>query len=112
MSSTTADVYSTGLSEEVFGQAIRGKRDDLLISTKATFRFGKGPNDIGSSATISSRACEGSLKRWHGSYRIYHMHGFDALDAGWRRRCTRWIRWCASGKVRYYRLLEFLGLAL
>src|ERR1700684_1368350 len=43
----TADVYSDGLSEKILGEAIKGKRDELLISTKATFRLGKGPNDIG-----------------------------------------------------------------
>ena len=42
----TSDVYSDGLSEEIFGQAIRGQRSELLISTKATFRFGMGPNDV------------------------------------------------------------------
>src|SRR5271168_4769206 len=45
----TADVYSQGLSEKVLGKAIQGRRNDLLISTKASFRFGKGPNDYGSS---------------------------------------------------------------
>src|SRR6201998_4066696 len=45
----TADIYSDGLSETVFGQAIQERRNELLISTKATFRSGKGPNDVGSS---------------------------------------------------------------
>jgi len=45
----TADVYSRGLSEEILGKAIEGKRQNLLISTKTTFRFGDGPNDVGSS---------------------------------------------------------------
>src|SRR5579863_3044688 len=45
----TADVYSNGRSEEVLGKAIEGRRDEVLISTKATFRLGDGPNDIGSS---------------------------------------------------------------
>src|SRR4051794_10157146 len=45
----TADVYSQGLSEEILGKAIVGKRDKLLISTKATFRFGEGSNNVGSS---------------------------------------------------------------
>src|SRR5271155_6043348 len=44
----TADVYSQGLSEEILGQAIVGRRDKVLISTKATFAMGDGPNDIGS----------------------------------------------------------------
>src|SRR4030081_3533652 len=45
----TADIYSNGLSEEILGKAIAGKRDRLLISTKSTFRSGKGPNSVGSS---------------------------------------------------------------
>src|SRR5712675_1416269 len=45
----SADVYSSGLAEETLGAAIKGKRDRLLISTKATFPTGEGPNDFGSS---------------------------------------------------------------
>ena len=45
----SADVYSGGLAEEILGQAIKGRRDSVLISTKATFRSGEGPNDVGSS---------------------------------------------------------------
>ena len=45
----SADVYSDGLAEEILGQAIKGRRDQVLISTKATFRTGAGPNDVGSS---------------------------------------------------------------
>ena len=45
----SADVYSDGLAETILGKAIAGRRDQLLISTKATFRTGTGPDDIGSS---------------------------------------------------------------
>src|SRR6202044_3131621 len=45
----TADIYSDGLSETVLGKAVAGRRADVLISTKATFRMGPGPNDLGSS---------------------------------------------------------------
>src|SRR5947209_690442 len=45
----TADVYSDGLSEEILGKAIESRRDQILLSTKATSRMGKGPNDLGSS---------------------------------------------------------------
>src|SRR4051812_7816303 len=44
----TADVYSSGMSEEILGEAIKGRRDDLLISTKTTFTMGTGANDVGS----------------------------------------------------------------
>ena len=79
----TADIYSNGLSEEILGKAIAGSATSVLISTKATFRFGEGPNDVGSSRYHLIQACEGSLKRLGTDYiDIYHMHGFDALDAG------------------------------
>ena len=75
----TADIYSNGLSEEILGEAIQGKRDQLLISSKATFRFGDGPNDVGSSRYHLIRSCEQSLKRLKTDrIDIYHMHGFDA----------------------------------
>src|ERR1700677_4965490 len=45
----SADVYSDGLAEEILGKAIKGRRRQVLVSTKATFRFGDGPNDVGSS---------------------------------------------------------------
>src|SRR4029077_16123379 len=45
----SADMYSRGLAEEILGQAIKGRRDKVLISTKGTFRWGPGPNQIGSS---------------------------------------------------------------
>src|SRR5271165_2680624 len=43
----SADIYSKGMAEEILGQAIKGRRDRVLISTKATFRSGTGPNDVG-----------------------------------------------------------------
>jgi aryl-alcohol dehydrogenase-like predicted oxidoreductase len=50
----SADVYSDGLAEEVLGQAIKGRRGQVLISTKATFRHGDSPNDVGSSRLLAS----------------------------------------------------------
>jgi aryl-alcohol dehydrogenase-like predicted oxidoreductase len=105
----TADIYSDGLSETIFGKAIQGKRSDLLISTKTTFRFGKGPNDIGSSRYHLIKACEGSLKRLGTDYiDIYHMHGFDALTPVDEVLSTldTLIR---SGKIRYIACSNFSG---
>src|SRR5258706_5637979 len=45
----SADIYSYGMAEEILGQAVKGRRDQVLISTKGSFRFGPGPNDVGSS---------------------------------------------------------------
>src|SRR5277367_2872460 len=76
----TANVYSRGISEEILGKAIAGKRNQVLISTKATFRMGKGPNELGSSRLHLIEACENSLRRLGVDHiDIYHMHGFDAL---------------------------------
>jgi aryl-alcohol dehydrogenase-like predicted oxidoreductase len=76
----TADAYSDGLSEEILGEAIKGRRDKVLISTKAFYRMGEGVNDVGSSRHHLIRACEASLRRLNTDYiDIYTMHGFDAL---------------------------------
>jgi aryl-alcohol dehydrogenase-like predicted oxidoreductase len=105
----TADIYSYGLSEEILGKAVQGRRNDLLISTKTAFRFGKGPNDIGSSRYHILRACEASLKRLGTDYiDIYHLHGFDAqtpVDETLETLDTL-VR---SGKVRYIACSNFSG---
>ena len=79
----TADIYSNGLSETVLGKAVAGRREKVLISTKASFRMGDGPNDLGSSRHHLIQACEASLRRLGTDYiDIYHLHGFDALELG------------------------------
>ncbi len=76
----TADIYSAGNSERVLGEALKGRRDRALISSKATFRAGDGPNDVGSSRFHLVRACEASLKRLQTDHiDVYFMHGFDAM---------------------------------
>ena len=75
----SADIYSDGLAEEVLGKAIAGRRDRVIISTKATFRAGSGPNDVGSSRHHLLKACEGSLRRLGTDYiDLFQLHGFDA----------------------------------
>ena len=59
----TADVYSQGLSEEIVGEALAGRRDRVLLTTKARFRMGEGPNDAGLSRLHLIKACEDSLRR-------------------------------------------------
>ena len=107
----TADVYSDGLSEEILGQAIKGRRNDVLISTKATFRMStkKGPNDLGSSRYHLIRACEASLRRLGTDYiDIYHLHGFDALTPVEEVLSTL-NQLVVSGKVRYIACSNFSG---
>src|SRR5262245_53039788 len=59
----SADVYSGGAAEEILGGAIKGRRDKVLISTKATFRSGEGPNDVGSSRFHLIKTIDQALKR-------------------------------------------------
>ncbi len=76
----SADIYSGGMAEEILGEAIKGRRDKVLISTKGTFRSGDGPNDVGSSRHHLKRAIEGSLKRLKTDYiDLYQLHAFDAM---------------------------------
>ena len=105
----TADVYSNGLAETILGKAIAGRRDKVLISTKTTFRFGDGPNNVGSSRYHMVQQCEGSLKRLGTDYiDIYHMHGFDALTPIDEVLSTL-NNLVVSGKVRYIACSNFSG---
>ena len=105
----SADVYSSGLSEEILGKAVAGRRDDVLLATKATFPMGSGPNDAGSSRYHVIRACEASLRRLGTEYiDLYQMHGFDAItpvDETLEALDTL-VR---SGKVRYIGCSNFSG---
>ncbi|MBC7810953.1 MAG: aldo/keto reductase [Burkholderiales bacterium] len=105
----TADVYSRGQSEEILGQAIEGRRDKVLISTKATFRMSDEPNDVGSSRFHLLRSVESSLRRLKTDYiDIYTLHGFDAKTPVEEtlRALDDLIQ---SGKVRYIACSNFSG---
>jgi aryl-alcohol dehydrogenase-like predicted oxidoreductase len=105
----TADIYSNGLAEEILGKAIEGRRNELLISSKTTFRFGKGPNDAGSSRHHILQACEASLRRLGTDHiDIYHMHGFDALTPV-EETIETLDTLVKSGKVRYIACSNFSG---
>jgi len=105
----TADIYSDGLAEANLGKAIAGRREKVLISTKATFRMGPGPNDLGSSRHHLIKACEASLQRLGTDYiDIYHLHGFDALTPVEEVLSTL-NTLVASGKVRYIACSNFSG---
>ena len=105
----SANVYSNGAAEEVLGQAIKNRRDRVIISTKATFRSGPGHNDVGSSRHHLIKACESSLRRLGTDYiDLYQMHGFDALTPVEETLDTlnTLVR---SGKVRYLACSNFSG---
>jgi aryl-alcohol dehydrogenase-like predicted oxidoreductase len=105
----TADIYSDGLSEEILGKALTGLRDQVIISSKATFPMGKGPNDQGSSRFHLLKACEDSLRRLNTDYiDIYHMHGFDGVTPVEETMRTL-DDLVQSGKVRYIACSNFSG---
>ena len=105
----TADIYSNGESEDLLGQALQGRRDQALISTKATFRAGEGPNDAGSSRWHLIRAVEGSLKRLRTDYiDLFQLHGFDALTPV-EETLAALDDLVRAGKVRYLGVSNFSG---
>ena len=105
----TANVYSNGRSEQILGKAIEGRRDQLLISTKATFRIEDGPNGLGSSRYHLIRQVEASLQRLGTDYiDIYHLHGFDAT-APVDETLDTLDTLVRSGKIRYIACSNFSG---
>jgi aryl-alcohol dehydrogenase-like predicted oxidoreductase len=96
----TADGYSDGLAEQILGHAIAGKRDRVLISTKATFPTGSGPNDYGSSRQHLLAAIEGSLKRLGTDHiDLLQLHGQDYNTTHRSRRPSRRsISWFAAAR--------------
>jgi aryl-alcohol dehydrogenase-like predicted oxidoreductase len=105
----SADVYSDGLAEEILGAAIKGKRERLLISTKATFPTGEGANDFGSSRQHLVEAVERSLTRL-GTDRIdlFQLHGQD-YNTPVEETLATLDQLVRSGKIRYVGASNFVG---
>lgn len=105
----SADVYSEGAAEEILGQAIKGRRDQVIISTKATFRSGPGPNDVGSSRSHLIKATEDSLRRLGTDYiDLFQLHAFDAVTPIEETLSTL-DDLVKSGKIRYIGCSNFSG---
>jgi len=105
----TADGYSTGLSEEILGQALRGRRDKVIIATKTGMPMGPGPNDIGTSRSKIIASCEASLKRLGtDTIDLYQLHAFDALTPieEMLQALDALIR---AGKIRYFGVSNYSG---
>jgi aryl-alcohol dehydrogenase-like predicted oxidoreductase len=105
----SADVYSNGLAEEILGTAIKGKRDRLLISTKATFPSGPGANDYGSSRQHLVGAIDSALKRLGTDHiDLFQLHGQDHNTPVEETLATldQVVR---DGKVRYIGASNFSG---
>lgn len=105
----SADVYSNGLAEEILGKAIAGRRNALLISTKAGMRTGPGPDDTGSSRRHLVAACEASLRRLGTDHiDLWQLHAFDAMTPieETLRTLDDLVQ---AGKVRYVGCSNFSG---
>ncbi|HEY2826473.1 MAG TPA: aldo/keto reductase [Pirellulales bacterium] len=105
----SADVYSSGMAEEILGQAIKGRRDKVLISTKGTFPMGPRPNDMGSSRFHLTNAVNASLKRLGTDYiDLYQLHGFDAVTPI-EEAVNTLDNLVRAGKIRYVGCSNFSG---
>jgi aryl-alcohol dehydrogenase-like predicted oxidoreductase len=105
----SADIYSAGQAEEILGQAIKGRRHQVLLSTKGTFRFSDAPDDVGSGRRHLTKQIEGSLRRLHTDYiDLYQLHGFDALTPVEETLGTLndFVR---AGKIRHIGCSNFSG---
>ena len=105
----TADVYSGGLSEEIVGRAVRGRRDRVLLATKARMPMGDGPNDAGLSRHHIIRACEASLRRLGTDYiDLYQVHEWDGATP-LEETLDALDHLVDSGKVRYIGCSNYAG---
>jgi len=105
----SADGYSSGLAEEILGAAIKGKRNRLLISTKATFPSGTGPNDYGSSRQHLVEAVDNALRRLGTDHiDLFQLHGQD-YNTPVEETLQTLDQIVRSGKVRYIGCSNFSG---
>jgi aryl-alcohol dehydrogenase-like predicted oxidoreductase len=105
----TADGYSTGLSEEILGKAIKGRREQVLLATKTGMPMGSGPNDKGTSREKIIRSCEASLKRLGTDYvDLYQLHAFDALTPI-EEMLLALDTLTRAGKMRYFAVSNYSG---
>lgn len=108
----TANVYSAGDAEKVLGKAIQGRREKMILSTKATFKMGEGPNDHGSSRSHIINACEDSLRRLDTDHiDVYFMHGYDPTTPVEETLSTL-DHLVSSGKIRYIGCSNFTAWQL
>ncbi len=115
----TADVYSDGQSEEILGEVLRGRRDQVLVATKVRMPMGSGPNDAGLSRHHVVSGCEASLRRLGtGHIDLYQVHEWDGLTP-LEETLEALDLLVRSGKVRYvgasnyaaWQLMKALGVA-
>ncbi|MBB3609475.1 aldo/keto reductase [Rhizobium sp. BK602] len=108
----TADVYSAGASEEVLGQAIRGRRDAVLISTKTALPTGDGPQDWGASRSRLIKSVDDALRRLGTDYiDLLQLHAFDA-STPLEETLSTLDGLVRAGKLRYVGASNFAGWEL
>ncbi|HEX6256343.1 MAG TPA: aldo/keto reductase [Euzebyales bacterium] len=115
----TANMYSTGASEEIIGQAIKGRRDDLFLATKVRFPMGDGPNEAGLSRTHIMEQCDASLRRLQTDHiDLYQVHAWDGQTP--LEETLETLEYLVDhGKVRYvgcsnysaWHMMKALGIA-
>ena len=105
----TANVYSTGVSEEIVGKAIGGRRERIVLATKARFPMGEGANDAGLSRRHLISECEASLRRLGTDYiDLYQVHEWDGLTP-LEETLEALDTLVRSGKVRYVGCSNYSG---
>lgn len=98
----TADAYSGGQSEEMIGKALAGRRDDVVLATKATLPMGDGVNHRGGSRRWLTTALENSLRRLGVDHvDLYQMHRWDP-DASDEETLSALTDLQQAGKIRYF----------
>jgi aryl-alcohol dehydrogenase-like predicted oxidoreductase len=108
----TADVYSSGVSEEIVGEVLEGRRDQVLIATKARMNMGPGANDAGLSRAHLIRSVENSLRRLRTDYiDLYQVHEWDG-QTPLEETLDTLDTLVRSGKVRYVGCSNYAGWQL
>ena len=108
----TADVYSTGRAEEIVGEAIKGRRDDVLLATKVRMPMGPGPNDAGLSRHHIIRGAEASLRRLKTDYiDLYQVHEWDG-QTPLEETLDTLDTLVRAGKIRYIGASNYAGWQL
>jgi aryl-alcohol dehydrogenase (NADP+) len=111
----TADVYSTGVSEEIIGRWLARRpeeRDRAVVATKGRFPMGTSPNDVGTSRRRLTRALDDSLRRLGvEQIDLYQLHAWDPITP--LEETLRFLEDSVSrGKIAYYGFSNFLGWQL
>ena len=108
----TADVYHSGLSEQVVGRGVKGRRHDFVIATKGFRPMGPGVNDQGLSRKHLIEAVEGSLRRLDTDYiDLYYVHFWDP-DTPLEETLTTLDNLVKQGKIRYLGCSNFAAWQL